>query len=271
MKPILFEGLLHHIGIEGVPAFFFMIMIATFASTFAAVKFAERDKLSVVYVLDLAIIAVIASMLGSRIFHVLVEAPDYYGIWPWDPKLLVRFFYFWQGGFVSLGAILATVGGWVIYLRWRKVSQLAYFDNMAQVFPIIDFFVRVGCLCAGCCYGKPTDFPLAIIFTDPRSTAYHYYPGIPLHPTQVYFMVNAILMFFILQWVYRHRKFYGQIVTSFLMLYGVSRFIIEFFRGDADRGVYFNETISTGQIVMAGFFVAGLAIYKFCQKRFPVA
>lgn len=269
MKPILFENLLHPIGIDGVPAFFFMIMIATFAAAYFAVKFAEQDKLSVVYVLDLAIIAVVASMLGSRIFHVLVEAPDYYGIWPWNPSLLVRVFYFWQGGFVSLGAILATVGSWILYLRWRKVSQLAYFDNMARVFPVIDFFVRLGCLCAGCCYGRPTDSPLHLIFTDPRSTAYHYYPGIPLHPTQIYFMINAVVMFFILQWIHNHRKFYGQIVTSFLMLYGVSRFLIEILRGDADRGVYFQDTISTGQIVMAGFFVVGLTLYKWCQRRFP--
>lgn len=271
MKPLLFEDLLHHFGMAGLPAFFFLVMVATFAAAYAAVKFAEQDKLSVVYVLDLAIIAVVASMLGARIFHVLVEAPDYYGIWPWDPSLFVRVFYFWQGGFVSLGAILATVGGWILYLRWRKVSQFAYFDNMARVFPVIDFFVRLGCLLTGCCYGRPTDFPIHLVFTDPRSTAYYYFPNIPLHASQIYFMANAVLMFFILQWVHKHRKFWGQIVSSFLMLYGISRFLIEFLRGDADRGVYWNDSISTGQIVMAGFFAAGLALYQFCQKRYPLS
>lgn len=270
MNPILFEDLLHHVGIAGLPAFFFMVMIATFAAAYAAVKFAEQDKLSVVIVLDMAIIAVVASMLGARIFHVIVEAPDYYGLYPWDPSLFVRVFYFWQGGFVSLGAILATVGAWLLYLRWRKVAQLAYFDNMSRVFPVIDFFVRLGCLLTGCCYGRPTDFPLNIIFTDPSSTAHYYYPGIPLHPTQIYFMANAVLMFFILQWIHKHRRFYGQIAASFLMLYGVSRFLIEFLRGDADRGVYLQDSISTGQIVMAGFFGVGILLYKWCQKRFPI-
>lgn len=262
MNPIFFDY---------IPAFFFMIMIATFAATYAAVKFAEKDKLSVVVVLDLAIIAVIASMLGSRIFHILVEAPDYYGVYPWDPNLLVRVFYFWQGGFVSLGAILATVGCWILYLRWRAVSQLDYLDNMARVFPIIDFFVRLGCLCAGCCYGKPTDFFIHLTFTDPRSTAYHFYPMIPLHASQIYFMLNAVGMFFILQWVHRRRRFQGQIVASFLMLYGVTRFLIEILRGDADRGVYFNGMVSTGQLVMAGFVVAGLLMYRWCQKRYPIS
>lgn len=270
MKPIFFEALLEPLGIEGLPAFFFMIMIATFAATYAAVKFAEKDKLSVVVVLDMAIIAVVASMLGSRIFHVLVEAPDYYGIYPWDPSLFVRVFYFWQGGFVSLGAFLATIGSWIAYLKFRKQPLLPYFDNMARVCPIIIFFVRVGCLCAGCCYGKPTDFFIHLIFTDSRSTAYHFFPLIPLHASQPYFMLNAIVMFFVVRWAHKRREFFGQALSAFLMYEGFSRFCLEFLRGDADRGIYFNETVSTGQVVMAGFFVAGLLMYRWCKKRYPI-
>lgn len=269
MNPILFEDLLRHVGIAGLPAFFFMIMVATFVAAYAAVKFAEQDKLSVVYVLDLAIIAVIASMLGSRIFHIFVEAPDYYGVYPWDPSLFVRAFYFWQGGFVSFGAFLATIAGWIIYLRYRKVNVAQYFDNMARVTPIIIFFVRVGCLLAGCCYGRPTDFPIHIIFTDPSSTAYHFFPGIPLHAAQVYAMVNAIVLYFVLQWVYRRRKFYGQVVASFLIGYGLVRALIEeTLRGDADRGTYLAGWISTGQIVSLGFISGGLLVWWWCHKRY---
>lgn len=270
MNPILFEGCFSALGIHGIPAFFFMIMLATFAATFAAVRFAREDHLSQVIVLDMAIIAVVASMLGSRIFHVLVEAPDYYGIWPWDPGLFIRVFYFWQGGFVSLGAFLATIGGWLLYLRWRKQPVLPYFDVMARVCPIIIFFVRVGCLLAGCCYGKPTDFFIHLTFTNPASTAYHYFPQIPLHASQPYFMLNAIVMFFVVRWAHRRREFHGQAVSAFLMYEGASRFFLEFLRGDADRGVYFQETISTGQIVMAGFFAAGLLLYRWCKKRHPI-
>lgn len=261
MKPIFFDY---------IPAFFFMIMIATFAATYAAVKFAEKDKLSVVVVLDLAIIAVIASMLGSRIFHILVEAPDYYGVYPWNPALFVRVFYFWQGGFVSLGAFLATIGSWIAYLRLRKQPLLPYFDIMARVCPIIIFFVRLGCLCAGCCYGRPTDFIIHLIFSDPRSIAYHFFPMIPLHASQPYFMANAIVMFFVVRWAHSRREFYGQSLSVFLMYEGLSRFCLEFLRGDADRGVYFNGMVSTGQLVMAGFFVAGLLMYRWCKKRCPI-
>jgi len=60
-------------------------------------------------------------------------------------------------------------------------------------------------------------------------------------------------------------------VAIFLMYYGLSRFLIEFLRGDEDRGMYFNGLVSTGQVVMIGFFVAGVLVYRWCQKRYPVA
>ncbi|PIR20936.1 MAG: hypothetical protein COV45_03480 [Deltaproteobacteria bacterium CG11_big_fil_rev_8_21_14_0_20_47_16] len=271
MMPILFKGWFSSLGIAGVPAFFFMIMVATLVATYFAVRFARQDGRSEVVVLDMAIIAVVASMLGARIFHVLVEAPDYYGIWPWDPSLFVRVFYFWQGGFVSLGAFIATIGGWILYFKWRKQPMLPYLDIMARVVPFILFFVRLGCLLAGCCYGRPTDFFIHLTFTDPNSTAYHFYPNIPLHASQIYFQISAIVLFFFMQWRHRYQTFHGQMVAIFLMYYGLSRFLIEFLRGDEDRGMYFNGLVSTGQVVMIGFFVAGVLVYRWCQKRYPVA
>lgn len=256
MRPVLFQ-----VGSIEVPAFFFMIMIAALAATFTATRFAKKEGLSEVAVLDMAIIAVLASILGSRIFHILVEAPDYY----WEDP--IRVFYFWQGGFVSLGAFIGTALGWLFYFKYKKLNALRYLDIGCLVGPIIIFFVRVGCLLTGCCYGKPTDLPFAITFNDPASTAYYYHPNVPLHPTQIYNMINAVIMFGVLYFVYKHRKFYGQIIAAFLMYYGISRFIIEFFRGDEDRGVYFGGAVSTGQIVVALAFFAGLIIYLICRRK----
>lgn len=257
MRPFLF-----HIGTTGVPSFMFMIMVATLAATWVALKFAKREKLPEIYILDLGIIAVIASMIGARVFHVLIEAPGYY----WEKP--IRVFYFWQGGFVSLGAFTFTIFSWIFYLRWRKVNIAQYFDVMANATPVIIFFVRLGCLLNGCCYGKPTYHWPHIIFNHPSSTAaLMHFKGVPLHPTQIYFMLNAVIMFFVLFAVRRYRKFYGQVVSAFLMYEGASRFFIEFFRGDSDRGVYFGGAISTGQIVMALFFTAGLLVWRYCKKH----
>ena len=255
MRPVVF-----YIGDTGVPAFFFMIMIAALAATFVAVKFAKKEGLSEVAILDMAIIAVIVSIIGSRAFHILFEAPGYYLENP------IRVFYFWQGGFVSLGAFIGSIIGWILYLKIKKLPATRYLDIGALVAPIIIFFVRVGCLMTGCCYGKPTDSFLGIRFTDPGSTAYVYYPGIALYPTQIFNMINACIMFGVLYLVYKKRSFYGQVGAAFLIYYGVTRFIIEFFRGDEDRGLYFGGMISTGQIVMTIALTAGIVLYLVFKK-----
>jgi phosphatidylglycerol:prolipoprotein diacylglycerol transferase len=240
-----------------------MIMVAALAGTWAAIRFAKREKLSEVVVLDMAIIAIIASMLGARLFHVFFEAPDYY----WEKP--IRVFYFWQGGFVSLGAFIASICSWFVYFRIKKVNAWQYYDISASIAPIIIFFVRMGCLANGCCYGRPTTHWPSVTFTNPTSTAcLMKFCNIPLHPTQAYFMLNAVVMFFFLLVVRKYRKFYGQIGASFLMYEGASRFFIEFYRGDWDRGLYFGGWISTGQIVMVLFFLAGLGMWIYCRKRY---
>jgi phosphatidylglycerol:prolipoprotein diacylglycerol transferase len=79
-------------------------------------------------------------------------------------------------------------------------------------------------------------------------------------------MLNAVVMFFVLLAVRKYRKFYGQICASFLIYYGITRFFLEFFRGDDDRGLFFNNALSTGQIVMIISFVSGVLMWLVCKK-----
>ncbi|MBU4484058.1 prolipoprotein diacylglyceryl transferase [bacterium] len=250
MQPVLFS-----IAGVSVPAFFFMVMIATLVGTYIATKMAEKKGLEPVIILDLGIFGIIAGVLGSRIFHILVEAPAYY----WEDP--IRVFYFWQGGFVSLGAYIGAGLSWLVYLKVRKKSVLDYINNTVFAVPVVIFFVRLGCLLNGCCYGKPTDFFVHLIFTNPASTAAHYYPGIPLHATQFYNMLNAIVLWAIMWVIHKKVKMKGKFLVTFFLYYGFSRFMIEFLRGDTDRGMWFGGNISSGQIVMSGFFIFGLILF----------
>jgi phosphatidylglycerol:prolipoprotein diacylglycerol transferase len=260
MMPYLF-----HIGDVGVPSFFFMIMLSALSATFFAAHMAKKEGLDPVVMLDLGIIGIIASVVGSRIFHILVENPSYYIEHP------IRVFYFWQGGFVSIGAYLASASSWVIYLKWRKVDFWRNLDMATLSVPFIEFFVRVGCLMVGCCYGKPTDFFIHLIFTDPASIPLYYdMGGIPLHATQLYFMLNAVVMLGVLYLVYKSRKFYGQVLAAFLIYYSVTRFFIEFLRADEDRGLWFGKLISTGQIAMIFSLCIGIAIWLW-RRRKPIS
>lgn len=260
MKPVLF-----HLGGTPVYPFFFTIMVGALLAIGVVWWLCRRERLSEVAAIDMGIIAIVASIVGSRVFHILFEYPGYYWEHPW------RVFDFLAGGFVSLGAYIGTIGGWLYYFYRRKLPALQYFDVAAVACPVIVFFVRLGCLLTGCCYGRPTDFHFHLVF-PPGSTAYYYYKDTPLHATQVYFMLNAVVLLGFMLWRYRHRMFPGQTVATFLIYMGVSRFLLEFLRGDTDRGIYLEWLIpgygiSTGQIVMLSFVAAGSALYAYARRR----
>lgn len=244
---------------------FFMIMVGALCATFYAARVAKKENADQVVLLDFGIIGVIASVIGSRLFSIIVENPSYYLENP------IRVFYFWQGGFVSIGAFLASALSWLVYMKVRGLDRWKYLDIVVTAVPIIIFFVRLGCLLVGCCYGKPTDFFLHLVFDRPNSAAGYFHKGIPLHATQIYFMANAVVMWFMLRYAYIHKKFSGQVLCTFMLYYGVTRFFIEFLRGDEDRGMWFEKIFSTGQIAMILTFIGGVVLWRYLKSRTQMA
>jgi len=116
---------------------------------------------------------------------------------------------------------------------------------------------RMGCLLAGCCYGVPTSLPWGITFSDPFAAANVGTPlHVALHPTQLYdAAAEFVILLLLLGTERRGRKFHGRTFWIYILLYAVSRFTIEFFRGDP-RGSTFGW--STSQAISMG--LAPLAI-----------
>lgn len=258
MKPFLFS-----IGSSRIPSFFFFIMVATLATTLFLFWRSRKEGFPPEVMLDIGIIGMLAGVLGARIFHILVEAPDYYWAKP------MRVFQFWRGGFVSWGGLLGIAVAFFIYFRMRKLPLLPYLDFCATGFPIVKIFVRVACLLTGCCYGKPTSLPWAITFHDHASTAYYYFPDIPLHPTQIYSIIHATVLFLFMQWFYKHHKQNpGESICALVIGWSLPRAFIEFFRGDADRGVYFGGHISTGQIMGLLISLVAFILYRHFHGKY---
>ncbi len=254
-----------------VPSFAFMLMMASLVTTLTAYYVAPKRGLSQVVVLDLGIIGTIMAVVGGRLFHVFVEEWAYYLDHP------SHIYQIWRGGFVSYGGFLGIGIGCFAYLKWRKLDSLTYMDFMLLFGgPIVDFFTRLGCLMAGCCYGVPSphrhlEYLTYIVFNNPGSDAGSKFGGVPLWPTQIYSMAAAVVIFLILYFYVDRRKTYkGQVLMSFLMLYALSRFSIEFFRGDLERGVYLEGAISTGQIMSILFFLAAFACSRIFKKKYPL-
>lgn len=255
MFPFLFK----HEAIV-IPTFFTMMMLGVLAATFYLYFRAPKLGFSQVVALDIGIFGAVFGVIGGRLFHVFAEAWWFYREDPW------RILDFWRGGFVSFGAFIGGAVAVLLYLRMRRLPVLKYADFTALSLPLLVMFIRVGCLGAGCCYGKPTDSFFHLIFPGPH---YENGPptGVPVHPTQVYDFLNGLVVFVFLNWLYPRRRFDGQIALLFFILYSTIRFMIEFLRGDADRGLYFHDTISTGQMTGGLVIIFCLICYAILERR----
>ena len=201
-------------------------------------------------VLDLGIYIIISALVGAKLLLLATEWPSFRA----DPRELLTLAR--SGGVFYGGLILAvTVALW--YIRRLGLPLWTTCDVFAPGIALGHVVGRLGCLFAGCCYGKPTTLPWGITFTDPFAAANVGTPlDVPLHPTQLYEAgAELIILIILLTSERKGRPFAGRTFWLYMLLYAVSRFIIEFYRGD-DRGTV--GMFSTSQFI--SLLLAPLAV-----------
>jgi len=201
---------------------------------------AKRWGLNANQVLDLGIYIIIAALVGAKLLLVIVDPGAYLTSFEAFVSLLR------SGGVFYGGLILAVVVAFW-YIAKHRMPFWRTCDVFAPAIALGHITGRLGCLAAGCCYGKPTDVAWAITFTNPLAANVGTPLGIPLHPTQLYEAGAALLILvFLLATERRGRAFAGRTFWLYMLLYAVSRFIIEIYRGDP-RGMVLG--FSTSQFI----------------------
>jgi len=236
MHPILFR-----VGSWPVYSYGVLLAIAYLAGLQLAVVRARRAGLDGAKVMDLGIYLIIAALIGAKLMLVAVDF-DYFRHQPAEILSLVRAGGVFYGGLI--GAFF--VGMWLVRRYGLPVWTTA--DLIAPGIALGHIVGRFGCLLAGCCYGRPTNVAWAITFTDPVAATNVGTPlQIPLHPTQLYDAgAEAIILAVLLLSERRGRPYPGRTLWLYMLLYAISRFIIEIYRGD-ERGVVMG--MSTSQFV----------------------
>jgi phosphatidylglycerol:prolipoprotein diacylglycerol transferase len=149
---------------------------------------------------------------------------------------------------VFYGGLIAGVAVGLWYIRRHHLPLWTTTDVFAPGIALGHVVGRFGCLMAGCCFGRPASLPWAITFRNPAAAAQGTPLGVPLHPTQLYEAgAEAVILLVLLALERRGRPFPGRTFWSYMLLYCVSRFFIEFYRGDS-RGMVF-DALSTSQFV----------------------
>jgi phosphatidylglycerol:prolipoprotein diacylglycerol transferase len=171
-----------------------------------------------------------------------------------------------SGGLTVYGGLLlatALVALYLVFIRYRHgVNPLKMADITAPSVALGLAFGRMGCFLNGCCYGAPCDLPWAITWS-PGTIPYEAGLHGPIHPAQLYGVLNGLLLFVLLSLAFRHRRRHGQIIGALFGLYAVSRFLLEMLR--LDEAKIYMGGLSISQAV--GVFVFGGTIVYFLWLR----
>jgi len=249
MHPELFR-----IGNFPVHTYGVFLALAFLSAILLAVRLGARDGLSKERIYDLCLWMLLASLVGSKILMFFTE-PDYRS----NPLSLLSLDFLRSGGVFYGGLIGAIVTGYVLMRRY-KLPFWKTADACAPGIALGNVLGRLGCFSAGCCWGKPTSEPWGVRFSELAHEITGVPVGIPLHPTQLYESLSMLIVFGFLLWLHRHRRFSGQVILAYALLYSVIRFVIEFFRDDP-RGDILGLTTLTGLSTsqMIGIVMAVLA------------
>ena len=251
MYPILF-----HVGNFEVRSYGMIVALSFFLALWLSVKEARRRGLDPSLVQDFAVYALLGGILGARIYFVLFSDPGYF---LQNPREILAV---WRGGLSIIGSLL---GGFLValwYCRRKRISFWKFADVLAPGIALGQTVGQLACLLNGDSYGKPTNLPWAIAYTDSRSFA----PlNTPLHPIEIYEIVAYFLVFVV---VWRTRDKYrvdGPAFLTYVFAYSTARFLVEFFRGNP---AMFAWGIPAAQVFSVALILASLTGFYIFSKRY---
>lgn len=258
MYPELFR-----IGNFPINTYGLLLAAGMLLALFVASRLAARDGLPRERIYDLGLWTLIGGLVGAKILMILTEGLP-------EKFTLEYLFDFLRSGGVYYGGLL---GGFFTALALTRAYKLNFWkvaDAFAPGVALGQFFGRLGCFAAGDDWGRPTDLPWGVQFTEAANTLV----GVPiykadgsplyLHPVQLYESFTMLIVFGILVYLHRRKKFDGQILIAYGIIYAVARFIIEFFRDDP-RGSLFG--LSTSQIISLIILTSAVAFMIWRLKR----
>ena len=245
-----------------LPTYGLMAALGLICGLMLIIHLGRRQGLDPEKLWNLGILAVLSGIVGAKALYLYNERADYLQ----NPRQLFTLSTLQAGGVWSGGVLLALILC-VWYMRRNGMPILRTCDVFAPGLALGHAFGRIGCFAAGCCYGRETHVPWAVTFHNPLAAEIVGTPlNVPLHPTQLYEFVVELANCLFLVWLIKRKKFEGEILGTYLIVYGVARYFIEFFRGDPGRGQFIGF-LTTTQFVALLLVVGGGLLW---MRRAPL-
>ena len=248
---------LFHFGRFALPSYGVIAAIGLLAALYVVRRLAGQHDVDPDKAWSLGIIAMLSALLGAKIFYVINDWSRYSA----DPRQIFSLETLQAGG-VFYGGLLGALAACSAFLLYTRMPVLRTSDVFAPGIALGHAFGRLGCFAAGCCYGRPTDLPWGVKFTNPLAARFAGTPlDVHLHPTQIYEFGIELANFFLLLWLLRRKTFDGQVIGAYVFLYGFARYFIEFFRGDPGRATVLGGFMTATQLISLLLVMAGGALW----------
>lgn len=242
--------LVNRFGPLTIKAYGVMLLVGFAAGTWWTAHSADEDEMPLADVIDVALLALVGSIIGARVVYVVLEYDQF--------QSLGDIFNLWSGGLSFHGGLAGALLAVWPYIRYRGYGFLATVDQFAPGIALGYSFARIGCFLNGCCHGHATDVPWAVTFPSDGACVL---PGQPVHPSQLYASAASLVIFLILIRLKPTFKQAGHLFVGYLMLYSVYRFLVEFTRAPVTaEPVSPGSWLTVAQAASIVIFVIGGAV-----------
>ena len=235
-----------------IPMYGLCIIIGILVSFTVAVVDCKKQKLMPENLIIVSAMGLLFGIVGAKVTYIFITFSwkELIDIIRQDVILIIN------GGFVFYGGLLGAIPGAILGSKLAKIRLLVYENMLVKVIPLAHAFGRIGCLCAGCCYGIPSASEFAVVYENPVSDA----PvGVALMPVQAYEAAANFALFGLLLLIDKKYPENRVLLHIYLMLYSVERFVLEFFRYDEIRGNV--GPLSSSQFIAVIIFILSLILF----------
>jgi phosphatidylglycerol:prolipoprotein diacylglycerol transferase len=242
MIPYATHPVLLDLGFIKIYSWGFMLAIAFIVATIVSAKEAKRKNINPENIYSLVTYIIIGAIIGSRVGYVLFNLNNFINF--------LDIFKIWEGGMAFHGGF---IGGFLFaffYVRKNKLNFYKILDTCAPSIPLAQAIGRIGCFLRGCCYGISTTLPWGINYLQETR-----------HPTQLYSSLALLIIFIFLSKQKYKKNFNGSLFLTYIIIYSVFRFFIEFIR--TEPRILFGLT--GAQLV--SIILAGISIFLFPKFR----
>ena len=254
MHPIAF-----HLGPLPIHWYGVMVALGFLAGLWTAGRRAMHAGMAAEKIIDLGPWLIVGAILGARTLYVISYWRESFAGRPLEEIFMV-----WNGGLVFYGGLIGSSLACILYARLKKLPLWKLADILAPSIALGYVFGRIGCLLNGCCYGRACNLPWAIRFPEGNPLGS---PTFPVHPTEIYESLLNLCLYAALAWLFRRKKFDGQVFGVYLVSYAVLRSFVEMFRGDyPEPKHYLGGWATPAHLVSIAIFAAGLVLLALLRR-----